>query len=685
AKFSGRAWHRGFVPHGAGKSLRPCGVDDLKPEDSVALEPPPEFLPMSPASKLSRRSLAARSAAVALALTLGTPGPAFGLEASGDSSFFSRLQSEMGSLPLGLGGNSTEGSAQSNLLQSLGLDSGAGGWVAGLALVFVVLVPLLKVGVSGAAAVFLAGNIEDKPEDEEEDFLQKVVRVVNGDPPDALDQGGLKVTRLNDELVALQAAVAQQTLGQSAAEALREKARKGRFLAAWHGTVLGLGMDDLQSKAVDAAVGVFREKETQRQLEYQELRSSWLRSLAKKEVLASAWSQYWLKSNMGKELEYQDELLGVLTNQIPKRSLPRLKELFEKRVDPGWLADSSAEPGLAQIGRRRVYVLNFDGDGAASQTAGLAREIDAILAMPQKPEEVVLILQSPGGAVTGYGLAGAELMRLRVEGVRLVVCVDQLAASGGYLMACCADQIFCSPFAAIGSIGVVSQTPNAAEFLERQGVKFIQTTAGRWKTTVTPFTKPTPEQLAKVKEDLTLVYDQFTSWVKMNRQDITVSEVATGEVWYGPNALERGLVDGLQTSGEYLLQCMTTRNCEVFALSSGPPKGGLAGALGAAAAQAFGAANGSAGLGATGAVELVKRTLGGAGGGAMTASLLQALLQQGVASDGNLTAAGAAEALAAAVAAEVRSGSGPTLGDRWPLQGSGSEAFRADSSGWPRL
>jgi len=231
-----------------------------------------------------------------------------------------------------------------------------------------------------------------------------------------------------------------------------------------------------------------------------------------------------------------------------------------------------------------VYVLNFVGDTQASGVAALEKEVSAILGLAMPPNEVIMRVTSPGGTVTGYGLASAEMKRLTKAGIKLTVCIDQLAASGGYLMACVADQIFASPYAAIGSIGVVAQLPNIAERLDREGIEFITTTAGKWKRTVTPFNKPSEEDLAKQKEDIKMVYNQFADTVKRNRPHLDIDQVATGEVWYGSDALSRGLVDALMTSSEYILERIQA-GAEVFDLKYKPQKAGIAGLLSASAAM----------------------------------------------------------------------------------------------------
>ena len=87
-------------------------------------------------------------------------------------------------------------------------------------------------------------------------------------------------------------------------------------------------------------------------------------------------------------------------------------------------------------------------------------------------------LKSPGGTVHGYGLAAAQIERIKSAGMNVVVCVDEIAASGGYMMASVADKIYASPFAILGSIGVVSTVPNIHDRLEREGIRVDEITAG---------------------------------------------------------------------------------------------------------------------------------------------------------------------------------------------------------------
>lgn len=205
---------------------------------------------------------------------------------------------------------------------------------------------------------------------------------------------------------------------------------------------------------------------------------------------------------------------------------------------------------------RTVWVLDFHGDIRASGTGRLAEEISAVLASAEDGDEVVLRLESAGGLVHAYGLAAAQLDRLREAGLTTTVCVDKVAASGGYLMACAADRLQAAPFAVVGSIGVVAQLPNLHRLLKRHDVDVELLTAGEYKRTLTVFGENTPEGRDKFQSDLDNTHRLFKSHVADRRPNLDIEAVATGEIWYGRDALSRGLVDSLGTSESYLVSRM---------------------------------------------------------------------------------------------------------------------------------
>ena len=136
----------------------------------------------------------------------------------------------------------------------------------------------------------------------------------------------------------------------------------------------------------------------------------------------------------------------------------------------------------------------------------------------------------------------------------MLVAVDKVAASGGYLMACLAERILAAPFAIIGSIGVVAQLPNFHRLLENKGVDFEQITAGRFKRTLTLFGENTNEGREKLKQELEEVHQLFKGQIAAHRPQVDVEVVATGEHWYGLRAQELELVDEIRTSDDFLIE-----------------------------------------------------------------------------------------------------------------------------------
>ncbi len=214
---------------------------------------------------------------------------------------------------------------------------------------------------------------------------------------------------------------------------------------------------------------------------------------------------------------------------------------------------------------QKIYVLDFKGDVQASAVDTIREEITLILATAKAGHDrVVVRLESPGGMVHGYGLAAAQLVRLRDAGFNVTICVDKVAASGGYMMACIANEIISAPFAVVGSIGVVAQVPNFNRLLRQHNVDFELYTAGEYKRTVTMFGENTPEGKAKFEEELQQTHSLFKHFVEKYRPQLDVAQVATGEHWYGEDARELNLVDKLQTSDEYLLSLLPKHDVYVI-------------------------------------------------------------------------------------------------------------------------
>lgn len=225
-------------------------------------------------------------------------------------------------------------------------------------------------------------------------------------------------------------------------------------------------------------------------------------------------------------------------------------------------SEKSAEKQLAKTAKKqksddevkkRLFVLDFDGDIKASAVEQMRQEISAVLSIATQQDEVLLRLESGGGMVHSYGLASSQLQRIRNQSIPLTVCIDKVAASGGYMMACVADKIIAAPFAIVGSIGVVAQLPNFHKLLKKHDVDYEILTAGDYKRTLTMFGENTDKGRAKFKEEIEDTHLLFKDFVKTNRNVVNIDEVATGEVWFGTRAAEHKLVDDIQTSDQYII------------------------------------------------------------------------------------------------------------------------------------
>ena len=199
-----------------------------------------------------------------------------------------------------------------------------------------------------------------------------------------------------------------------------------------------------------------------------------------------------------------------------------------------------------------LYVIDFDGDARASQVDELTSKVNLILAKATGKDEVIIKLTSPGGVVNGYGLCASQLERIRNKGINLVACVDTVAASGGYMMACVASKIVAAPFSYVGSIGVVAQIPNFNKVLKNHDVEYEQVTAGKYKRTLTMFGENTPEARDKFKQEITLIHNRFKAIVAKYRTKLDIENIATGEYWLAEDAKELNLVDQISTFDEYL-------------------------------------------------------------------------------------------------------------------------------------
>lgn len=265
-------------------------------------------------------------------------------------------------------------------------------------------------------------------------------------------------------------------------------------------------------------------------------------------------------TRLGEEYkEMKEEVAAALLD--PHQHKQWHKNQKKKNKQEAKAAKARAKRGEAALaGKPTLYVLDFKGSIDAHEVSALREEVTAVLAVAKPQDEVLLRLESPGGVVHGYGLAASQLQRLRERQIPLTVAVDKVAASGGYMMACVANNIVAAPFAIIGSIGVVAQIPNFNRLLKRNDIDIELHTAGQYKRTLTLLGENTEEGREKFREDLNETHQLFKGFVHSMRPSLDIDAVATGEHWYGVQAQEKGLVDEISTSDDLIIARMQERD-----------------------------------------------------------------------------------------------------------------------------
>ncbi|MFY0663305.1 MAG: protease SohB [Natronospirillum sp.] len=272
--------------------------------------------------------------------------------------------------------------------------------------------------------------------------------------------------------------------------------------------------------------------------------------------------------DLSKKLDRLRQRLEEAMTTDPKQLKKQRKA--EKKAEKQEAKARAKTDGDKADEKSAAWVIDFKGDMNASQVKSLAETVTAIVTIANPGETVLLRLESPGGVVHGYGLAASQLARLKQHGLNLEIVVDKVAASGGYMMAALADRIIAAPFAVVGSIGVVAQLPNIHRFLKKNDIDVELHTAGEFKRTLTVIGENTEAGREKFKEDLENTHRLFKDHVAKARPSLDIESVATGEFWYGSEAMEKGLVDDISTSDDVILKLHDTHR--VLKVSFETPK-----------------------------------------------------------------------------------------------------------------
>lgn len=266
--------------------------------------------------------------------------------------------------------------------------------------------------------------------------------------------------------------------------------------------------------------------------------------------------------------QFEETENDVLHALLSKEELKEKEKQDKKAAKEKAKAEKKGDKADA---KPKMFVLDFKGSIDAKEVSSLREEISAILSVATEKDEVLVRLESGGGMVHGYGLASSQLDRIRQKNIPLTIAVDKVAASGGYMMACVANNIIAAPFAILGSIGVLAQVPNFNKLLKKHDVEFEQLTAGEFKRTLTMFGENTEKGREKFVEELEETHDLFKQFVHEHRPSLDIDKVATGEHWFGIKAHELGLVDEIKTSDDYLYE--SAKNYQVVSVKYEMKKG----------------------------------------------------------------------------------------------------------------
>ncbi len=202
-----------------------------------------------------------------------------------------------------------------------------------------------------------------------------------------------------------------------------------------------------------------------------------------------------------------------------------------------------------------VPVVRLTGVIAAREAFGRSLSLVAVAARLERAfrqrgaTAVALLINSPGGSPVQSALIGRRVRMLAEEtGLPVHVFVEDVAASGGYWLACAGDDIHADPASIVGSIGVLSASFGFPRLLERWGVERRVYTAGSTKAQLDPFRPENPDDVARLRLLQDDIHADFKAWVKQRRGERLKGDDATlfeGEFWTGRRALELGLIDGI--------------------------------------------------------------------------------------------------------------------------------------------
>jgi signal peptide peptidase SppA len=230
----------------------------------------------------------------------------------------------------------------------------------------------------------------------------------------------------------------------------------------------------------------------------------------------------------------------------------RLPERLAARL-PGRLPGRLGDDGRSVVSLVRLHGVITPTTGPVPRSVINSVSMEKVLERAFAPERltaVALLVNSPGGSPTQSALVADRIRGLAAEhDVPVLAFCEDVAASGGYWLACAADEIFAHATSIVGSIGVISQSFGLEGLLQRIGVERRLYTAGDAKSRLDPFLPEKPEDVVWLRGLQDQLHAMFREWVVSRRGERLApdAELFNGEVWTGARAVELGLVDGLGT------------------------------------------------------------------------------------------------------------------------------------------
>jgi len=231
----------------------------------------------------------------------------------------------------------------------------------------------------------------------------------------------------------------------------------------------------------------------------------------------------------------------------------RLPERLAARL-PGRLPGRLGDEGRSVVSLVRLHGVITPTTGPVPRSVINSVSTEKVLERAFERDRlaaVALLINSPGGSPTQSALVADRIRGLAAEhDVPVLAFCEDVAASGGYWLACAADEIYAHATSIVGSIGVISQSFGLEGLLQRIGVERRLYTAGDAKSRLDPFLPEKPEDVVWLRGLQDQLHELFREWVVARRGDrlSTSTELFDGEVWTGARAVELGLVDGLGTA-----------------------------------------------------------------------------------------------------------------------------------------